>query len=54
VVYDLSNTPYVDVAGARMLRRLHDELSHRLNVIHIEGIGEVYARKLLDGGSVRF
>jgi MFS superfamily sulfate permease-like transporter len=26
VVYDLSNTPYVDVAGARMLRRLHDEL----------------------------
>jgi high affinity sulfate transporter 1 len=27
VVYDLSNTPYVDVAGARMLRRLHDELA---------------------------
>jgi sulfate permease, SulP family len=26
-VYDLSNTPYVDVAGARMLRRLHDELA---------------------------
>jgi anti-anti-sigma factor len=27
VVYDLSNTPYVDVAGARMLRRLHEELA---------------------------
>jgi MFS superfamily sulfate permease-like transporter len=27
VVYDLSNTPYVDVAGARMLRRLHDDLA---------------------------
>jgi len=27
VVYDLSNTPYVDVAGARMLRVLHDELA---------------------------
>jgi MFS superfamily sulfate permease-like transporter len=27
VVYDLSSTPYVDVAGARMLRRLHDELA---------------------------
>jgi high affinity sulfate transporter 1 len=27
VVYDLSNTPYVDVAGARMLRRLYDELA---------------------------
>jgi sulfate permease, SulP family len=27
VVFDLSNTPYADVAGARMLRRLHDELA---------------------------
>jgi high affinity sulfate transporter 1 len=27
VVFDLSNTPYVDVAGARMLKRLHDELA---------------------------
>jgi high affinity sulfate transporter 1 len=27
VVYDLSSTPYVDVAGARMLRRLHGELA---------------------------
>jgi high affinity sulfate transporter 1 len=26
VVGDLSNVPYVDIAGARMLRRLHDEL----------------------------
>lgn len=29
VVYDLSNTPYVDVAGARMLRRLYDELASK-------------------------
>jgi anti-anti-sigma factor len=29
VVYDLSNTPYVDVAGARMLRRLCDELADK-------------------------
>ena len=27
VVCDLSNVPHVDVAGARMLRRLHEELS---------------------------
>ncbi|HVS40253.1 MAG TPA: sulfate permease [Gemmataceae bacterium] len=27
VVCDLSNTPYVDVAGVRLLRRLHDELA---------------------------
>lgn len=27
VVCDLSNVPYVDIAGARMLRRLHEELS---------------------------
>jgi SulP family sulfate permease len=29
VVYDLSNTPHVDVAGARMLRRLNDELANQ-------------------------
>jgi sulfate permease, SulP family len=29
VVYDLSATPYIDVAGARMLRRLHDELAEK-------------------------
>jgi len=29
VVYDLSNTPYVDVAGARVLRRLRDELDEK-------------------------
>jgi high affinity sulfate transporter 1 len=29
VIYDLSNTPYVDVAGARMLKRLHDELADK-------------------------
>ena len=27
VICDLSNVPYVDVAGARMLRRMHEELS---------------------------
>jgi high affinity sulfate transporter 1 len=27
VVFDLSNTPYVDVAGARMVRRLYDDLA---------------------------
>jgi anti-anti-sigma factor len=27
VVCDLSNVPYLDIAGARMLRRLHEELS---------------------------
>lgn len=32
VVCDLSNVPYIDVAGARMLRRLHGELSD----LHIE------------------
>jgi high affinity sulfate transporter 1 len=29
VVYDLSSTPYVDVAGARVLRRLHQELARQ-------------------------
>jgi high affinity sulfate transporter 1 len=37
VVYDLSNTPYVDVAGARMLRRLHDELAS--NKIELRVVG---------------
>jgi STAS domain len=27
MVYDLSKTPYVDVAGARMLKRLHGDLA---------------------------
>jgi anti-anti-sigma factor len=27
VVCDLSNVPYVDIAGARMLRRLHEEFT---------------------------
>jgi MFS superfamily sulfate permease-like transporter len=27
VVCDLSNVPYVDIAGARMLRRLHEEFA---------------------------
>jgi MFS superfamily sulfate permease-like transporter len=37
VVYDLSNTPYVDVAGARMLRRLHDELSSKQIAFRVVG-----------------
>jgi high affinity sulfate transporter 1 len=37
VVYDLSNTPYVDVAGARMLRRLHDELADRKVELRVVG-----------------
>jgi len=37
VVYDLSNTPYVDVAGARMLRRLHDELAAKGVVFRLVG-----------------
>ena len=37
VVYDLSNTPYVDVAGARMLRQLHVELAN--NKIELRVVG---------------
>ena len=40
VVCDLSNSPYVDVAGARMLARLHDELeemSVELRVVEAHG-----------------
>jgi high affinity sulfate transporter 1 len=37
VVYDLSNTPFVDVAGARMLRRLHDELASQRIELRIVG-----------------
>jgi MFS superfamily sulfate permease-like transporter len=37
VVYDLSNTPYVDVAGARMLRRLHDELAEKKIAFRVVG-----------------
>ena len=37
VVYDLSNTPYVDVAGARMLRRLHDELADKKIEMRVVG-----------------
>ena len=37
VVYDLSNTPYVDVAGARMLRRLHDELAEKQIELRVVG-----------------
>jgi len=45
VVYDLSNTPYVDIAGARMLRRLHDELAGRNIGFRVVGAhGEVRDR----------
>ncbi len=37
VVFDLSNTPYVDVSGARMLKRLHDELA--MNKIEFGVVG---------------
>ena len=37
VVYDLSNTPYVDIAGARMLRRLHDELAGKNIEFRVSG-----------------
>jgi high affinity sulfate transporter 1 len=37
VVYDLSSTPYVDVAGARMLRHLHDELAVRKIELRVVG-----------------
>jgi high affinity sulfate transporter 1 len=37
VVYDLSNTPYMDVAGARMLRRLHDELADQKIELRVVG-----------------
>jgi MFS superfamily sulfate permease-like transporter len=37
VVYDLSNTPYVDVAGARMLRRLHEELAGQRIELRVVG-----------------
>jgi high affinity sulfate transporter 1 len=37
VVYDLSNTPYVDVAGTRMLRRLHDELVDKQIELRVVG-----------------
>lgn len=40
VVCDLSSAPYIDVAGARMLRRLHDELEeHRVRLILTEAHG---------------
>jgi high affinity sulfate transporter 1 len=37
VVYDLSNTPHVDVAGVRMLRRLHDELTDKKIELRVVG-----------------
>jgi high affinity sulfate transporter 1 len=37
VVYDLSNTPYVDVAGTRMLSRLQQELADRKIELRVVG-----------------
>jgi high affinity sulfate transporter 1 len=45
VVYDLSNTPYVDLGGARVLRRLHDELAAKEVEFRLVGAhGEVRDR----------
>ena len=37
VVCDLSASPYVDLAGARMLRALHDDLAAQGIALHIVG-----------------
>jgi MFS superfamily sulfate permease-like transporter len=37
VVFDLSNTPLVDVAGVRLLRRLHDELADKKIELRVVG-----------------
>jgi MFS superfamily sulfate permease-like transporter len=40
VICDLSNSPYVDLAGARMLARLHDELEARkIEMLVVEAHG---------------
>jgi MFS superfamily sulfate permease-like transporter len=45
-VYDLSNTPYVDVAGSRMLRRLHDELAAKEIEFRLVGAHSVVRDRL--------
>src|SRR5262249_46315238 len=37
VVCDLSSSPYMDLAGARMLHRLHDELDSRSIMLRVVG-----------------
>jgi hypothetical protein len=37
VVFDLSNTPYMDIAGARMLLRMHDELAGKKIAFRVVG-----------------
>ena len=37
VVCDLSASPYIDLAGAHMLRRLHDELASQGIALRIVG-----------------
>jgi len=37
VVYDLSNTPYVDLGGARMMRRLYDEMARENIELRVVG-----------------
>jgi SulP family sulfate permease len=42
VIGDLSNVPYIDIAGARMLRRLHEELQAiRIDLQVVEAHGPV-------------
>jgi high affinity sulfate transporter 1 len=51
VVCDLSASPYVDLAGSRMLRELHDELARRGAVLRIVG-ARGWARDLLRADGV--
>jgi len=37
VICDLSASPYMDLAGSRMLRQLHDELARRGIALRIVG-----------------
>jgi high affinity sulfate transporter 1 len=46
VVYDLSNTPSVDVAGARMLRRLHQELAGKRIELRVVGANSAVRDRL--------
>jgi SulP family sulfate permease len=40
VICDLSNSPYVDLAGARMLARLHDDLDAlKIEMLVVEAHG---------------
>jgi hypothetical protein len=43
VVYDLSATPYLDVAGARILRWLHDDLAGQQIELRVAGLTARFA-----------